>query len=215
MLGVRLKLRLLPPLSVLLCVVSCAGGMSFSKHVEVPEEKIAVLAEQIEEVVMNTRLNEPAASDYSIDKQTGKVVGDLDPMSLIISTDEIRRKVPALADLHADSEIMLSAIRGRILRRPAVQEFEQEGCLGENREGLLQNIKSDLCTGDRHLRDRAAYIVLVENRDRRNIYEQVIEAAGLSRSNLNRVGEIFAQQIYRKAWAGTPLQMPDGSWERR
>lgn len=215
MLGIRLKLRLLPPLAALLCVVSCAGGMSFGKHAEVPEDKIVVLAEQIEEVVLNTRLDKPASSDYSVDKQTGEVVGDLEPMSLIISTDDIRRKVPALADLHADNEIMLAAIRGRVLRRQAVQEFEQEGCLGENREGLLQNIKSDLCAEDRHLRDRAAFIVLVENRDRRTIYEQVVEATGLSRSDVNRVGEIFAQQIYRKAWAGTPLQMPDGSWERR
>ncbi len=202
-------------LSPLLFVVSCAGGMSFRKHAEVPEDKIAVLAEQIEEVVLNTRLDQPTASDYSVDKQTGEVVGDLEPMSLIISTDDIRRKVPALADLHADNEIMLAAIRGRVLRRQAVQQFEQEGCLGENQRGLLQNIESDLCAEDRHLRDRAAYIVLVENRDRRSIYEQVIEAVGLSRSDLNRIGEIFAEQIYKKSWAGTPLQMPDGSWQRR
>lgn len=215
MIGLRSKLRFLPFLSALLCVVSCAGGMSFGKRAEVPEDKIAALAEQIEEVVLNTRLDEPAASDYSVDEQTGEVVGDLEPMSLIITTDEIRREVPALADLHADTEIMLAAIRGRVMRRQAVQEFEQEGCLGENQQGLLQNIKSDLCVGDRHLKDRAAYIVLVENRDRRTIYEQVVEAVGLGRSDVNRVGEIFAKQIYKKAWAGTPLQMPDGSWERR
>ena len=213
--GTRLiALSLLP---ALLCMVSCAGGMSFSlrEPVEVPEDEIAVLAAQIEEVVLNTRLDEPTASDYKVDQRTGQVLEELDPLGVMVGIDEIRDKVPALAGLHVDNEIVLAAIRGRILRRSAVQEFEQDGCMGEDREGLLQYLSGDWCSRDRDVRNRAAYIVLSENRDRRTIYEQVVEANSLGKSGIERVREIFMEQIYIKAWAGTPLQMPDGTWQRR
>lgn len=203
----------LPVLMALLC--SCAGEMSFRKEIELPEEQITLLAAQIEEVVLNTPLDEPTNSDFGTDPQTGEPLGDIDPVNVMVSMDEIRQQVPALAELNMDNEIVLTAIRGRILRRSAVKEFEQNSCIGENRHGLLEYLGGEWCAGDRHLRSRASYVVLTDNRDRRAIYDQVVEANGLYGSALGRIREIFAEQIYKKAWAGTPLQMPDGTWERR
>jgi hypothetical protein len=190
--------------------------MSFRKRsAEIPEEKISLLAEQIEEVVLNVGLDAPTASDYQLDPETGDPVGEFDPTGLIGDTDEIRSKIPALAELNVDNEVMLAAIRGRILRRPAVQKFEKNGCLGESRNGLLYYMRGDWCTGDRDLRNRAAYIALSENHDRRTIYDQLIRANDLSGSAMPRIRELFVEQIHKKAWAGTPLQMPDGTWERK
>ncbi|MBI5116366.1 DUF1318 domain-containing protein [Candidatus Poribacteria bacterium] len=202
------------PLSLTL-LAACAGGLSFRKQADVPEEKIALLAGQIEEVVVNTRLEQPSALDYNVDKRTGEVVGELEPMSVMISTEEIKRKMPALADLNADNEIMLSAVRARVLRQPAIAELKQKGCVGENREALLECLGAEWCGSDRDLKNRAAYIVLTENRDRRTIFDQLIEANGLGSHALGRVREIYAQQIYKKAWAGTPLQLTDGTWTRK
>ncbi len=215
MLSSGLKLRVVPFILCLLSAVSCAGGIGgihLTRKADVPEDKIALLAGQIEEAVLNTDLKVPSASDYNASEQPGK---DFEPMNLIISTDEIKQKAPELAELHADNEVMLSAIRGRIMRRPAVEEFKQKGCVGENREGYLQNVKDKACATDRRMKERVAYIILLENRDRRVIYEQVVKSAGLGKSNYSRVAEIFANEIYKKSNAGTPLQTREGKWERR
>ena len=111
--------------------------------------------------------------------------------------------------------MMLTAIRSRAFRRPAVREFEQNGCVGENNRGLLQYLKTESCPNDRDMRSRAGYLVLRENRDRRTIYEQIIEANDLGGSALEPIRRIFAEQIHKKAWAGTPLETPDGTWKRR
>lgn len=213
MLRMRMRLLLWPLLLTILC--SCAGGASFRKQVEVPENEIAALASQIEDVVLDTRLDEPKASDYLVDREIGEVRGDLEPMSALLNMEETRQRIPALAALNVDTEIVLTAIRSRILRRSAVYEFEQKGCIGENRRGLLQVTKSDRCAGDRDVKNRMATIVLREKRDRNIIWEHVLKANGLGNSALGRMREIFAEQIYEKAWAGTPLQMPDGTWETK
>jgi uncharacterized protein YdbL (DUF1318 family) len=190
--------------------------MSLRRQVkEVPEEKIAALADEIEDLVLNTSPESPAMPEFDATPDVGEGLDEFSPMELMISLDEIRQKAPALAELNMDNDIVLAAIRGRIFRRPAVREFEQRGCVGENRSGLLQYLGNAVCTGDRYEKRRASYAVLTDNRDRRSIYQQVIETNDLSSSDIGKVQEIFAQAIHKRAWAGTPLQMPDGAWERR
>lgn len=198
-----------------LFLAACTAGLSFRKYADVPEEKIVLLAGQIEELVANARLEQPSALNYNVDKRTGEVIGELEPASVMISTDEIRKQIPALADLNMDNEIALSAIRARVLRQPAVAEFKQKGCIGENREGLVQCLGAEWCGPDKDSRNRAAYVVLTENRDRRTIFEQVVEMNSLGNSALGRIREIYAQETYKKAWAGTPLELSDGTWARK
>ncbi len=202
-------------LAASLIVSSCAGGMAFTKPTELPEEKIARLADQIEEAVMYTEVESPMVSDFDVDEESGELVGDIEPLSMIVDMEEIRQKIPALAELNVDDEVMLAAIRGRIFRWPAIREFRRKGCIGESREGFAQNMKSEKCGGDRTERDRVAHIVLQENRNRRVIYERLVQANGWSHSTVGRVRELFAGKIYEKAWAGTPLQTPEGTWERK
>lgn len=193
--------------------ISCASSMHASRtRTEVPEEQIARIAGQIEDAVAYTK-SEPDIPELDVDEKTGKASDEFQPLDLIIGPNEIREKVPALAQVHADTELILSAIRGRILRRPAVYELQQKGCMGETRSGFVKTIKGDLCAGDRYERDRVAYVVLLENRDRRAIYKQLAETLG--ESSPDRIQKIFADQIYRKAWAGTPLETPDGTWEKK
>jgi hypothetical protein len=209
--GIKLKNQIVVLLATVL-VCSCAGNAPFREDVQLPEEKIAALAGQIEDAVLDINPEEIPAIEYG---KNGEDVAERNLMNAIAGTDEIRKRIPALSDLNMDNEIVLAAVRGRILRRPAVKELEQNGCIGENRRGYLQYLGGKWCKGDRHYRDRASYIVLSDNRDRRVIFEQLIEANGLHASARDRIREIFAEQIYQKAWAGTPLQMPDGTWERR
>lgn len=212
----RMRTRLIGLSLLLTFICSCAGGMSLRReHADLPEEDIALLGGQIEELVLNIGLDAPVDSDYKLDPETGEPLGEIDAMSILGGTDEIREKIPALSALNADNEIILAAIRGRILRRPAIREFQKKGCLGENRNGLLQYLKSDGCSGSREAKDRAANTAYQENRDRRAIYEQLVEANNLAGSSVDRIREIFAGEIYKKAWAGTPLQKPDGTWGRK
>ena len=200
---------LLAALLAILC--SCAGTVAFREPAAFPEREIVELATQIENVVLNTILDGPVIPEND---ETSKIA-DIDPIGTMVSTDEIRRRTPALAKLNVDNEIMLTAIRGRMLRRPAVLDFEQNGCVGENGRALLQYLRTDWCPNDTDMRSRAGFIVLTENRDRRAIYNQIVEANGLGGSAHNRIREIFAEEIHKKAWAGTPLELPDGTWKRR
>lgn len=194
---------------------SCAGGLSLSKTTELPEDKIALLAGQIEDAVAYTEIETPTISDITIDEETGEIVDDFEPLSMIISMEEIRQDVPALSELNVDDEIMITAIRGRIFRWSAIKEFRQKGCVGETRDGFVQNMKSDECSGDPIERNRIAHIVMQENRNRRVMYEHIVKTNGWSTSTMGRVRRIFSEKIYEKAWAGTPLQTPEGEWERK
>jgi uncharacterized protein YdbL (DUF1318 family) len=205
-------------LAILPCLfISCAGGPGLSQNkANVSDEQVQAIAAQVEEAVLYTKPVMPAeAADYNIDEKTGKVTGEFQPIEVIISLQEIEERVPALADLGGDIEPILSAVRGRILRRPAIYELEQNGCMGENNRGYAENIKGEACSGDRGERDRVAYMVLLENRDRRLIYDQLVQVLGLRNSDIGRIQKIFAQQIYQKAWAGTPLETARGRWERK
>jgi uncharacterized protein YdbL (DUF1318 family) len=185
--------------------------MSIRQSTPIPEEDIALLAAQIEDLVLNTKHGGPAAPGPGA---TGNL-SDTDLLSPMISADEIWQKAPALARLNADTEIAVAAVRGRILRRSAVEQFERSGCVGENRRGLLEYLGGEWCAEDRDTQSRAGFVVLSENRDRRVVYKQIIEANGLGSSSMGRIREIFAEQIHNKAWAGTPLETPDGGWKRR
>ncbi len=209
-----IKSRLFIPALMVSILCSCSGVASFREPVALPESEIAELAAQIEEIVLNTTLSDPM-SQYDEDEGGASEILDFDPVGAMIGTDEIRQKAPALAKLNVDNEIMLTAIRGRVLRRPAVRDFERNGCVGENGRALLQYLRTDWCPNDRDMRSRAGFIVLRENRDRRAIFEQIVEANGLGASAHDRIREIFAETIHKKAWAGTPLEAPDGTWKRR
>ena len=63
MLRTTAKLCAFPLVFSILFLASCAGGFHLTKRVDVPEDKIALLAEQIEEAVLNTDLKVPSASD--------------------------------------------------------------------------------------------------------------------------------------------------------
>jgi hypothetical protein len=201
------KFFLVSLLAVVFC--SCAGTASFRESAPLPEGEISQLAGQIEDIVLNTELGDPIVRDGESE------IVEIDPAGTMIGMGEIQQKAPALAKLNVANETMLMAIRGRVLRRSAVLDFERNGCVGENRRALLQYLRSEWCPDDRDMRSRAGFAVLEENRDRRIIYEQIIEANGLGSSAADRIREIFAEEIHKRAWANTPLEMPDGTWKRR
>jgi hypothetical protein len=183
--------------------------MSFRESAALPEAEIAELASQIEDIVLLTKLGDPIVLDDESE------IVEIDPAGTMIDAEEIQQRAPALAKLNVDNEIMLNAIRGRVLRRSAILDFERKGCVGENRRALLQYLKTGWCPDDRDVRSRASFVVLTENRDRRTIYEQIVRANELGDSATARVREIFAEEIHKRAWADTPLELPDGTWKRR
>jgi hypothetical protein len=204
-----MKLKLLGASLLAMVFWSCAGTMSLSEGIPLPEDDIAELAGQIEDIVLNTKIGDP------IVRKDGSDLVEIDPTATMISMAEILERAPALAKLNVNNETMLMAIRGRVLRRSAVLEFEHNGCIGENRRALLQYLKLGWCPDDRNTRSRAGFAVLEENRDRRIIFDQLVEANGYSSSATDRIREIFAEEIHKRAWATTPLELPDGTWERR
>jgi uncharacterized protein YdbL (DUF1318 family) len=202
-------------LPAIILFISCASGPSSGRAQSFPEEQIRMVAGQIEDAVLYVKSPEPVAADFKVNETTGEVIGELQPMDLIIDVDKIAEKAPSLAQLEADTEPILVIIRNRILRRATIYEMQQRGCVGENRQGYVENLKAAACSGARDERDRVAYLVLVENRDRRAIYEQITEAFDMRKSEVARIERIFAERIHQKAWAGTPLEASGGGWEKK
>jgi hypothetical protein len=207
----RPKILLATALIAVLC--SCSGTSPFSRTTTpIPELEIARLAEQIEEFVLNVKPEDPMDS-FNI--EADEEISGEDLMGEMIGTEEVLQKVPALVGLGVDNEAVIAAVKSRALRRSAIREFEKNGCLGENRRALLHYLGGEWCPPGDELRNRAGYIVLRENGDRRLIFEQIVEANDLGSSSIGRIREIFAEQIQKKAWAGTPIEKPDGVWERK
>lgn len=209
----RIGKTLLALAPVIILLSSCATTSNSARAGSFPEQQIRLAAGEIEDAVLYINSTEPSAADFKVNERTGETAGEFQPMDVVVGLDRIAEKTPSLPQ--GDNEAALSLIRNRILRRSTIYELEKRGCVGENSRGYLENLKAEACSGDRDERDRVAYIVLVENRDRRSLYEEIIKTFGLRNSDADRIQQIFAEQIHRKAWAGTPLEASGGGWEKK
>jgi uncharacterized protein YdbL (DUF1318 family) len=124
---------------------------------------------------------------------------------------------PGLAFAQVDIDISTPAIRALRAslagRFGSLKGFYSRGSLGENNKGYIElRDQSGLdLKGKADLRR----LVKAENRDRKDLYMEIIKANNLEPRFLPEVEKIFANSWRKKALAGSWIQNDDGTWTRK
>lgn len=93
------------------------------------------------------------------------------------------------------------AISQRQARFNQLQALKSAGSVGEDNQGYVKAFDAS-----------AQGIATAENRDRRTIYEAIVEQNNLGSENLRQVEQIFAEVQREKARPGERVQTPSGGW---
>jgi len=140
--------------------------------------------------------------------------------------DEIKKDVVAesarfsvIPSLYAQQETEVTTPRIRAIKESIKARFDQlvplfdAGRIGETNTGYLQSLKEEGLS----LQDRSVLRKLVndENKDRKDLYNEVAKALNVDAKDINRVEKIFADQWIGKAHAGWMIQKADGSWAQK
>lgn len=120
------------------------------------------------------------------------------------------------AEAHAQSETTVSnaairAIKERLKQRaPQLAPYFNKGVIGESNNGYVRILES----GSLDMKQKAAVnrLVEAENRDRKQLYQEIVRALNLDSSQLSRVESIFASQWQQTARPGWKIEKAPGQW---
>ena len=98
------------------------------------------------------------------------------------------------------------ALKNLQSRYQELQNFKQEGVIGENNKGYVTDLKANAA---------AATLAAAENRDRRVLYEALAEQNKLGNTGLLEVQKAFAEVQEDKAGTGEMVQAPSGDWKKK
>lgn len=124
---------------------------------------------------------------------------------------------PSAAYAQVDVNVTTPAIRAlkdSLKKRfPALKPFYDKGALGETNQGLVQQRD----TAGLNLREKAELNRLVseENKDRMDLYAEIIKANEFGKEVMPQVQKIFANSWRESAGAGWWTQQDDGKWVKK
>ena len=168
----------------------------------------------------------PAAA---VQKAADEIVGDVRTMEnkeeqkpeqkQMNFLQEIKRFVWEPSEAHAQVNIEVSTPAIRALKDSIKKRFTQlrpfydKGSIGENNFGLLET--RDI--SGLNLKEKADLNRLVdsENKDRKSLYTEIINANKLGRDNLPQVQKIFANSWRDKSQSGWWIQNDKGEWIKK
>ncbi len=118
--------------------------------------------------------------------------------------------LPALAqksyDLREMTPEIKQAIENRKARYAELQQLKIQTVVGENNQGLAELLKSS---------PEARGVIEGENRDRRVIYQAIVDQNGLGNQGMAKVQAVFAEVQRGKARPGELIQLPSGEWVQK
>jgi len=160
--------------------------------------------EIVQDVRQTDKKEEPKPEDR---KQMNRLYQELKKLSL----------GPATANAQIDIEASTPAIRAlkdsMKQRFPQLQPFYDKGGIGENNTGFLEN--RDL--GNLGLKEKADLSRLVEqeNKDRKDLYAEIMKANKFGADALPRIQKLFANSWRENSQAGWWIQNDSGEWEKK
>jgi len=108
----------------------------------------------------------------------------------------------------------IRAIRGSLNGRfRKLEPFYGKGAIGEGREGFLEG-RDDAALSLKEKRDVKA-LLDEENKDRRNLYQEIVKLNRFGPERLKDIQRIFAIQWADKSRPGWWVQTPEGKWEKK
>ena len=118
--------------------------------------------------------------------------------------------------LSEEKKRVLEAMQNRAFNKDDVEEFKKDGCVGENREGLLEVRPCAKRGEDQEYQALVEQIVQEDNRDRKIIMKRVINVnADIEREAEEEVAAVFAKMNRDSAKPGDWIQLPDGKWLKK
>lgn len=120
------------------------------------------------------------------------------------------------AQMATEKKEVLDAVQNRKFNKDDIDEFKREGALGENNQGFLELRPLPRLEQDPEYRNLVVRIMNEENRDRKIIYDRVLELnPNASRAGASAVYAVFAKMNIEEAAPGTWIQDEDGTWRRK
>jgi len=119
-------------------------------------------------------------------------------------------------EISVEKKRVLEAVQGRKFNKDDIDEFLQEGFVGENNQGMLEIRNNDDLKKDAELKNRVTKIVENENGYRKIIMERIIllneQVADAGEKN---VSKIFAKINQDNAVSGAWIENENGEWIKK
>jgi uncharacterized protein YdbL (DUF1318 family) len=106
-------------------------------------------------------------------------------------------------DLKEMTPKVTKALENRKARYSELQKLKSEGTIGESKQGFLDVFLAPL---------EISKIVLDENRDRKVIYQAIVDQNDLGPAGMGKIQEVFAEVQRGKARPGEKIQLSSGEW---
>ncbi len=137
---------------------------------------------------------------------------DVWTLTSVRSTNSAKKK----SNMSAKKKQVLQAVQGRKFNKDDIEEFLENGFVGENNLGLLEVKDNADLEKDADLKNRVTKIVENENSYRKIIMERIIllneQAAEAGEKN---VSKIFAKINQDNAAAGSWVEDENGEWIKK
>jgi len=189
----NMKIRARKIIKIALCLL---GTMFFFCSVKAPEVNITGEKTALENQVIGT---------YQ------QIEDDVWTLTSVRSTDSANKP-----EVSAEKKRVLEAVQGRKFNKDDIDEFLQNGYVGENTQGFLELRDQDKLANDIQLKTRVSKIVENENNFRQTIMERIVllneQAAQAGEAN---VGKIFAKINQDNANVGAWIQIENGEWIKK
>ncbi len=168
--------------------------------------EIIIRAENIEDMVSGKiPIEIPKEEEKPIEEIEKKDTGGSQSFLESLFIDE------AYAEAGSSTEKLRAAIVSRKNRYPEIQRLKSEGCVGENRSGLLSFRPTAKTKSDRDYAKKARVLINAENTDRETIYKIQAERQNVSVDAIR----ILSAEVHRKRAAkGEWIEVQDekGKW---
>ena len=131
-------------------------------------------------------------------------------MSVVIVLSAIAMVSPSVFagpyDLKEMTPTVEQALKNRQARYLQLQSLKQKGVVGEDNKGFVADLERD---------PQSAAMASLENRDRRIIYQALVDQNRLGPAGMTEVQRVFAEVQRDKASSGEYIQTPTGEWLRK
>ena len=88
--------------------------------------------------------------------------------------------------------------------------IKAKGAVGETKDGMLT--EKDFAALPLPERAKAKQVLEAENKDRRDLYNEVVNANHYPKDKMSEIQSIFAKSWQKASPVGTWIQNPDGAW---
>lgn len=156
---------------------------------------------------------EQAADKFVEDVQKGAVSVEPNPApkkeTSLLWIGVAHAEEPNINISTAEANRIKAAMQGRV---NDLNALKTKGAIGETKDGMLT--EKDFAALALAERAKAKQVLEAENKDRRDLYKEVVDANHYPKDKMAEIQSIFAKSWQKASPAGAWVQKPDGSWTK-